>query len=945
MPHGEENVGYRGPPQWTYHDFHPTQDTTVPALKKQQKEQWISDATRVQQINFASNGAGSNATEPMTITQLLRSAANRNPNLNIYAQEPQGRHPDVTTPLKDWESTTISEVLKDSTTFAQGLVSLGVSNFGSIGIWGNNSKNWMLAALGTLHTGSKIVGIFGEDTPEEVTGKINHSGAQILFVDNMIKLAKISGQADKLEKLRWVIVWGSEDKQFPIQRSSGSSINVMTLKGLIDASVQTDPSVLQHSILGQKPGQAAALLYPKSDTKTKHPILLSHDNLIFQCNSFIEGNPNLMQYQQDRTLGYISNSHISGLIQNLVAPLVLSLKKPTGYGTTVYFTRQNDLRSGKIIQRMKEIEPTILFGFQSVFEQIMKKYMENDVMIHGWYKWAESLSVSNQIELQNGGRGGPFHFLTIVAEMTSLHWARTELGLTHITECFCPTGNLSQDVLDFFRALGVHIRQLYGVTECAGVTIYNNNALGLDGSIGLELPSTEVRLFQYDQFGEKLECPSARDLHHPKIWEQGEICIRGRHVMMGYYASKNEDARKVNELNTATIDEDGWLHTGDLGVRKNGLFRIMGRVEDIYQDENSSNPLFIHPTEAQKSVAHARKLAGLEKQFNTKQQQKRIEEKENNKMLIPSQKQEKKIVKIDENENEEDTFEVTQGPVAIKRSNSAFEVTQGPVAAKRSNSLSFGVQKSNSIFSLGQATQKIYQDERLVTSFAHQKSLEKKIAARPSIPIIEEESSIESKMRGMNRQYIPLNGNATISSQENKRSGSIKQDNKPFEYEFKAPNDQEQNVYASGIVKDKWDGPAILGDDFKSRADSPMGAPSSKFPMTVTQDPKAVPINFERDPSTNTILNSNTLNDYNPKTNPKTMNTLMTMGSVGDHEEENLIVHQPLMTDDLENRKRIIAAQKSQAFRDENPILGRKESEGAFVLGKEESEESLFVLG
>src|SRR5262249_52069134 len=110
---------------------------------------------------------------------------------------------------------------------------------------------------------------------------------------------------------------------------------------------------------------------------------------------------------------------------------------------------------------------------------------------------------------------------------------------------------LGPDVFRFIRALGINLKQLYGLTESTASCVFQPNGEANGDTVGRPLPGVEV-----------------------KIADNGEILLRGKMVFHGYY--KNEEATK------STIDPDGWLHSGDAGfIDRNGHLKVIDRAKDV----------------------------------------------------------------------------------------------------------------------------------------------------------------------------------------------------------------------------------------------------------------------------------------------------------------------------------------------------------------------------
>ena len=102
------------------------------------------------------------------------------------------------------------------------------------------------------------------------------------------------------------------------------------------------------------------------------------------------------------------------------------------------------------------------------------------------------------------------------------------------------------------------------------------------GSVGSEFAGMEVRVLRKE--GDSyVECPRAKDLFNPTEEEQGELCYRGRAIMIGYMSCPEiGDEAEVVQKNKETIDENGWLHSGDKGCRDGrGMFKITGRFKEL----------------------------------------------------------------------------------------------------------------------------------------------------------------------------------------------------------------------------------------------------------------------------------------------------------------------------------------------------------------------------
>ncbi len=142
----------------------------------------------------------------------------------------------------------------------------------------------------------------------------------------------------------------------------------------------------------------------------------------------------------------------------------------------------------------------------------------------------------------------------------------------------CGGAALNQDIIDFFDAIGITVLNGYGITECAPLVSCNRNEWQKNASVGLPIIGEEVKICEPDEKGE------------------GEICVKGPNVMLGYYEEP--------EATAAVIDEDGFFHTGDYGkLDEQGWLYITGRKKNLIIFSNGKN---VYPEEIETEISRIR---------------------------------------------------------------------------------------------------------------------------------------------------------------------------------------------------------------------------------------------------------------------------------------------------------------------------------------------------
>ncbi len=142
----------------------------------------------------------------------------------------------------------------------------------------------------------------------------------------------------------------------------------------------------------------------------------------------------------------------------------------------------------------------------------------------------------------------------------------------------CGGAALNQDIIDFFDSIGITILNGYGITECSPLISCNRNEWQKDGSVGTPIIGEELKIFEPDENGE------------------GEICVRGTNVMLGYF----EDPDATAEV----FDEEGFFHTGDYGkLDEDGWIYITGRKKNLIIFSNGKN---VYPEEIELEISRIR---------------------------------------------------------------------------------------------------------------------------------------------------------------------------------------------------------------------------------------------------------------------------------------------------------------------------------------------------
>merc|ERR1711870_53754 len=169
------------------------------------------------------------------------------------------------------------------------------------------------------------------------------------------------------------------------------------------------------------------------------------------------------------------------------------------------------------------------------------------------------------------------------------------VGLDKCKYAFTGAAPIRVDTVEYFGSLGININEVYGMSETAGCVTMSTDQAHAWGSCGWQFPGSEVKCFKVDpsDINKKTECPLAPAMDAAEEEYQGEICFRGRGIIMGYLASTDLGDKHLAEIEkktAETIDNDGWLHSGDKGLKTaTGLLKITGRYKELIIGEGGEN--------------------------------------------------------------------------------------------------------------------------------------------------------------------------------------------------------------------------------------------------------------------------------------------------------------------------------------------------------------------
>ncbi|MDJ0804922.1 MAG: AMP-binding protein [Desulfobacterales bacterium] len=428
-----------------------------------------------------------------------------------------------------WETLTWKDYETQIRLVAKAFIALGLEPGKAVSILGNNCPQWFISDLAAIYAGAIPGGIYTTSSSEQCHYIAEHSEANIVVVEDAGQLAKFATLWDRLPDLKAIVMMNGAD----------ADARVHAWEDLPGLAAGVTDAALEERIQNQRPDDCCTLIYTSGTTGNPKGVMITHHNIVWTARTIAEicqGN------DQDQLISYLPLSHIAEQMVSLMVPMAI--------GATSWFAESLD----QLGDNLREVQPTIFVGVPRVWEKIQAKMVEagarNPPLKKKIAAWARKQGIAGARALE---AGRPKPALYPLADKLVFSKVRERLGFERCRLFFSTAAPIAVDTLEFFMSLGVPITEVYGMSECTGphtVSLPEPHRFRI-GWAGPPMPGTELALGEFD-----------------------EILMRGPHVFKGYY--KNETATR------ATIDAEGWLHSGDVGeIDAAGLLKVTDRMKEL----------------------------------------------------------------------------------------------------------------------------------------------------------------------------------------------------------------------------------------------------------------------------------------------------------------------------------------------------------------------------
>jgi len=467
-------------------------------------------------------------TEELTIPQLFLYQCKKYGNNKVAIREKE---------FGIWRPFTWQDYFEQVKYLCLGMVSLGLKRGDKVAMIGDNRPEGLWAEMAAMAAGAIPVWLFQDCMMEEVKYIVDQSDSTFFVGETQEEVDKAIAIKDECPKLQYVI-WDDPKGMRRYNQDFLKSIKVTQELGReLD---RKEPELFENLIKEGDGNDICLLFYTSGTTALPKGALLTHYNMLSMGENLMKTDP---CYDTDDFVSYLPFAWIGEQMMSISCGLQI--------GYTINFPEEPETAQHNI----REIGPHVMFAAPRLYEgltrQVQVKYLDSTWIKRKVYEIATKIGY-HVADLKFEKKPIPWYWKVFnwFAHITMQKKLKDHLGMSRLRYCYTGGAAMGPDHFRFFHALGVNLKQIYGQTEIAGISVVHRDGDIKFDTVGTPLPGTEVT-----------------------ITEDGEIISKGPSVFKGYY--KNDEA-------TEKTLKDGWLYSGDTGfIDDDGHLVVFDRTKDV----------------------------------------------------------------------------------------------------------------------------------------------------------------------------------------------------------------------------------------------------------------------------------------------------------------------------------------------------------------------------
>ncbi|MGZ8733659.1 MAG: AMP-dependent synthetase/ligase [Acidimicrobiia bacterium] len=426
-----------------------------------------------------------------------------------------------------WQEWTWADYGDRSARLAGALADLGVGHGDRVVLMMRNRPEFHVADVAAMLVGATPVSIYNSSSSEQVAFIAGNCSARVAIVEDAAFLATLLEARPQLPELRYIVVIDDVEHTH----------DVMPWSELLERA----PLDLDEAASVAQPSDLATVIYTSGTTGPPKGVMIDHANVAWtvQCLRISLAD---IDVTGRRVVSYLPMAHIAERLTSHYQGIEV------GYEVTTC------PEAGAVASYLPQVRPEVFFAVPRVWEKMEagvravlaadpEKAAEFERALEVGARAAACVAAGSELPPE---LAGPYE----VVEREALGPVRTLLGLDQLLTAISGAAPISPGVFGFFRALGVPLSEIYGLSETSGPMTWEPFRVR-PGTVGRAIPGEEVRLA-----------------------DDGEVLCRGGNIFRGYL----DDPERTAEA----LDPDGWFHTGDIGEFDEALYlRIVDRKKEL----------------------------------------------------------------------------------------------------------------------------------------------------------------------------------------------------------------------------------------------------------------------------------------------------------------------------------------------------------------------------
>jgi long-chain acyl-CoA synthetase len=437
-----------------------------------------------------------------------------------------------------WRPISWQDYLDKVTRIALGLIRLGLEDGDKVAMIGDNRPEGLMVEMAAMCARGVGVWLFQDCLMDEVRYIVDHSDAKFVVGEGQEEVDKALSILPDCPKLKKIIY---DDPKGLRHYRQDCLISLEEVENLGRELQKEKPNLFDELVAKGHGEEIALLFYTSGTTALPKGALLSHNNMLSMGKSLMAVDPCLE-----------SDDYVSYLPFAWIGEQMMSVSCGLQIGYTLNFPEEPETAQ----ENIREIGPHVMFAPPRMYEQMTRtvqvKYLDASWLKRKFYEMATWVGY-RYADLKFSKKPVPWHWrlLHALAYVTVQKKLKDHLGMSRVRNAYTGGAAMGPDHFRFFHSLGVNLKQIYGQTEVAGISVVHRSGDIKFDTVGKPIPGTEVR-----------------------ISPEGEILTRSPSVFQGYY--KNPEA-------TAKTLKDGWLYSGDKGfIDDDGHLLDFDRTKDVF---------------------------------------------------------------------------------------------------------------------------------------------------------------------------------------------------------------------------------------------------------------------------------------------------------------------------------------------------------------------------